>query len=277
LDKISLCFPTYNRADKVIKQISFFINEIEALKTDFLIEIVVSDNFSNEENQQKLKKFIDSKAQSSFEIIFNLNSLNLGLVGNLKKIVTLCNSSYIWLIGDDDLLHKGILSAVLQACESKKGMIFINHRAVDASGNVIMSEAFNSKKHKDLYDVFRSTGTTMMFITACIYRADLVKEIFQLEDDRLSLPFYTSLKCSELASIHFIDKIYIDNYWGEISWSASYFDVFYKQVPVDLFRSIFFSRNKIKVINTFIMFIFNLVIRLTKSLSKKMLKKITNK
>lgn len=273
--KISLCFPTYNRADKVIKQISFILNEVLFLKQRLQIEIVVSDNCSNEFNKCQLRDFIEKINIDDLVVVYNTNINNLGLVGNLKKITSICNSDYIWFIGDDDTLHTGILSSVLQACDSQKGLLFINHQAINAEGAVVMQQAFDSKQHHDLYDVFNFSGTTMMFITACVYRADLIKEIFQQEDARLSLPFYTSLKCAEKAGVEFIDEIYIDNYWGETSWSSSSFDVFFKQVPMDLFRSIIFSNNKLKTGVVFLRHVFRLLILASKSLIINIIKKMT--
>ncbi|MBL0464136.1 glycosyltransferase [Aeromonas veronii] len=273
--KISLCFPTYNRADKVIKQISFILNELASLQKIPKIEIVVSDNGSNEASQNKLKDFIGKINVEDFSVVYNTNVNNLGLVGNLKKITSICNSDYIWFIGDDDTLHTGVLSSVFQACDSKKGLLFINHQAINAEGTVVMPQAFDIKQHHDLYDVFTFSGTTMMFITACVYRADLIKDIFQKEDVRLSLPFYTSLKCAEMAGVEFIDEIYIDNYWGETSWSSSSFDVFFKQVPMDLFRSILFSNNKFKTGIVCLRYVFGLLIGATKSLIIKIIKKTT--
>ncbi|MEJ8679051.1 glycosyltransferase family 2 protein [Plesiomonas shigelloides] len=273
--KISLCFPTYNRADKVIKQISFILDEIVSLRQMPKIEIVVSDNGSNEESQNKLNDFIGKINIECLSVVYNTNVNNLGLVGNLKKITSICNSDYIWLIGDDDTLHPGILSSVLQACNSQKGLLFINHQAINAEYLVVMPKAFDSKQHHDLYDVFNFSGTTMMFITACVYRADLIKDIFQQEDSRLSLPFYTSLKCAEMAGVEFIDEIYIDNYWGETSWSNSSFDIFYKQVPMDLFRSISFSNNKFKASVVFSRYAFGLLIGVTKLAILKVIKKMS--
>lgn len=275
MKKISLCFPTYNRADKVIRQITFILNEIENVRFDLKVEILVSDNCSNKESQQRLDEFIEGVRLTDFSIIYNKNKINVGLIGNLKKITSICDSDYIWFIGDDDTLHPGILSSVLQACDSQKGLIFINHRAINAEGVVVMSQAFDSKQHHDLYDVFNFSGTTMMFISACVYRADLIKEIFQQEDARLSLPFYTSLKCAEKAGVEFINEIYIDNYWGETSWSSSSFNVFFKQVPIDLFRSIFFSNKKLKASVVCLKYVFGLLIRACKSLIRKIIKKTT--
>lgn len=272
--KISLCFPTYNRPDKVVQQISFILNEILSLKKRPQIEIVVSDNGSNEVSQHQLKYFIDSINMEYLDVVYNTNTNNLGLVGNLKKIASICNSDYIWFIGDDDTLHAGILSSVLQACDCNKGLLFINHRAINAEGFVVMPKAFDSKQHHDLYEVFNFSGTTMMFITACVYQADLIKDIFQQEDSRLSLPFYTSLKCAEKAGVEFIDEIYIDNYWGETSWSSKSFDVFYKQVPMDLFRSISFSNNKFKAAVVCSRYVFGLLISATKLLIRKCIKKM---
>lgn len=216
------------------------------------VELIISDNSSSDENRDHLKNYIDSISSLGFVLKYNFNLENLGLVGNLKKISTLCTSEYIWFIGDDDVLSRGVLAAVVSACESNKGMAFINHRAVNSHGDIVMKQAFDSKMHHDLYDVFNFSNTTMMFITACVYRSDIIQGVFSQENNRLSLPFYASFKCAEMAGVAFIDDIYIDNCWGETSWSDQSLNVFFKQVPIDLFRTIYFANNKNKAFMTFV-------------------------
>lgn len=274
MKKLALCFPTFNRAEKAVKQIEFMLGELVTLNEPYDVELIISDNSSSDENREHLKNYIDSISGLDFVLKYNFNINNLGLIGNLKKISTLCASEYIWFIGDDDTLSRGVLAAVISACEHNKGMIFINHRAVNSHGDVVMEQAFDSKIHHDLYDVFNFSNTTMMFITACVYRAEIVQEIFSQENNRLSLPFFASFKCAESAGVAFIDEVYIDNFWGETSWSARTFDVFYKQVPVDLLRSVAFSNNKFKAINVTLNYIVMKYVKLMKAFLTSKINKV---
>ncbi len=275
--KLSICLPTFNRSAHVINQMSFIVDEIYSESYFDNVEIILSDNNSDVSEQERILDFVNNikKRYCNISIQDNYNLENIGPTNNYKKLVSLSKGRYVWLVGDDDILYKGILKEILENINFNKGLIFLNHRAVNNKNEVLMPMAFDVKQHCDLYDVFKYSKTTMMFITACVYRADLIKEIFQQEDARLSLPFYTSLKCAEKAGVKFIDKIYIDNYWGETSWSSSSFDVFFKQVPMDLFRSISFSNNKFKTGVVCSRYVFALLIRATKSLIIKIIKKMT--
>lgn len=274
---LSICLPTFNRSAQVINQINFIVDEINRESYFDNVEIILSDNNSDVSEQERILDCINNVKIKcgNISIKYNCNLENIGPTNNYKKLVSLSKGRYVWLVGDDDILYKGILKAILDSIKFDKGLIFLNHRAVNNKNEIVMPMAFDVKQHYDLYDVFKYSQTTMMFITACVYRSDLLKKVFEKEDSRLSLPLYTSFKLAENAGVYFIEDIYIDNYWGETSWSSSSFDVFFKQVPMDLFRSILFSNNKIKTSVICSSYIFGLFIRVTKSRIRKIIKKMT--
>lgn len=240
--KLSICIPTYERKDKVKEKIRFFLDEIRNKNYD--LNIIVRDNGSDISILNELVNEFGNKK----EVFISRNNENVGLVGNLKLLNEDASSEYIWFVGDDDDLKTGIVSEVYNSLDYKKGLIFINHRAVNVNGDVLLNKACDNQR--TIYDVFNYSGTTMMFISACVYKKKHVDQMFKTEEVRLTLPLLISFYCFEKDGFHIIDDIYIDNVWGDTSWSESSREVFGYGVPLELIKIFLCSAHKQLVAKT---------------------------
>ena len=90
----------------------------------------------------------------------------------------------------------------------------------------------------------------MMFITACVYRHDLLKHCFEKYKKRLTLPLRVSLYCAEAGGVNYINDVLISDYFAETSWSQEYNEVFLHQVPLDLLESVLFAKNKFDALSS---------------------------
>jgi glycosyltransferase involved in cell wall biosynthesis len=93
---LSICIPTYNGKSRFphlytsLHRRGFVDNQ--------MCEILVSDNCSTDGSQAYLKSLLPC-------IRLNINTSNLGFQGNLLKINNLAKGSYLWLLGDDDVVR----------------------------------------------------------------------------------------------------------------------------------------------------------------------------
>ena len=95
---LSICIPTFNR----IKSLDDCLNSIliaSQINRSFNFEVCISDNCSSEKVENVVEKYT-----SRLNIRFNKNSTNLGFAVNAINSVKMANGSYVWLIGNDDLL-----------------------------------------------------------------------------------------------------------------------------------------------------------------------------
>lgn len=253
MHKLTICIPTYNRSEKVIKQCDFLKNELRNISIN--VEVLIRDNNSDDCHKEKLTKYFET---SSF--IFNQNNENVGIVGNMYKLLLDSRGEYIWFIGDDDQLHSGILAKVYQRLN--KSLTFVNHRAVDIKGNILMEEAFNKENTASLNHVFRYSLTTMMFLSACIYNKKDLTTVFNIIGEKniinstnyYSLPFKASLYCEREGGVEYIYEILIDNLWGDASWSDVNRDMFLRQIPRDLLVSLFESNDKANIMRSLLFY-----------------------
>lgn len=95
---LSLCFPTYNRGWCMKEQ----INRLLSCPKETLdkIEILVSDNCSNDDTQQ----IVEDAIAKGFICQYIRNETNLGMDGNFVNCFQKASGRYVWLLGDDDTI-----------------------------------------------------------------------------------------------------------------------------------------------------------------------------
>ncbi len=92
--KVSICIPQYNRINYLLRSL-----EIISRQTYNNIEIVVSDDCSSDETEEKIKELALSY---KYPIIFSKNPVNQGYDRNYRKCIELATGDYAFVIGNDD-------------------------------------------------------------------------------------------------------------------------------------------------------------------------------
>lgn len=94
---VSFCIMAYN-AEKYIEEAL-----MGAISQDYPnLEIIISDDASKDNTVCVVNNFI-SNYSGNLRIIFNVNERNLGIGGNINKLISLSHGSYIILCGGDDI------------------------------------------------------------------------------------------------------------------------------------------------------------------------------
>jgi glycosyltransferase involved in cell wall biosynthesis len=109
---MTVFIPTYNRA-KYLRQC------LEALEQQYLtpseLDVVVSDNASDDETPEVVKEF------PSLKLRYSGNEENLGLCANFNRVLDLCQTEFVVLLPDDVLLTPGFLQRALDALSRNEG------------------------------------------------------------------------------------------------------------------------------------------------------------
>lgn len=265
MKKMAICIPTYNRYESVARQLDFILNDIGCNNVE--IDVYVRDNCSSMEQYESLRNY--QKNNNGFTL--HRNEQNLGLVGNLIAMFRhVANSyEYVWFVGDDDILLSGIVNDVLNKIKGSADFCFINHSGVEGD-KCLMSSALpcglNDDSDISLLDIFRHSGTTMMFVTACVYKTKKLGEALKcdfLVSDRLTAPFYWSFYCAQ-NGFSYIKEIKILNRRGATSWDDKAHVVFGFWLPIELFRLFFMNYKKLDVSRVAVRYIPTAIKRLLK-------------
>jgi len=115
--KISICIPTYNRADNLVNCLQSIILNQGKSEVDF--EVCVSDNCSTDHTKQVVRE-----AQSAVSINYKKNSENVGRVRNYLNVVDMAEGEFVWFLGDDDLLLPNALEKIAELIDVHKSVDF---------------------------------------------------------------------------------------------------------------------------------------------------------
>lgn len=123
--KLSICIPTYNRVEFLEKAVNSIVSQITEDKRE-LVEIVVSDNSTNDETKAAIDKI---KGATRATINYFRNKTNVGADRNILLVVERAQGQYVWLLGDDDLLVADALRKVLrQVAASQEVDVFLGDK-----------------------------------------------------------------------------------------------------------------------------------------------------
>lgn len=161
---LSICIPTYNRSKYLIELLESLIPQISP-ETEEKIEVIISDNCSEDDTYEKLKKYLNNY---SF-IKYYKNEKNLGFDGNILKLVDLANGKYIQLMGDDDTYNNSAIQDILKELETDADLYLFNRVEYDMDSNYIgekhwFSAAFENRiidltEKSELINLFKNSYT----------------------------------------------------------------------------------------------------------------------
>lgn len=110
---LTICIPTYNRSKRLHLSLEKLLKEISALRLNSLVEIVVSDNNSQDETWETLLCMAQSAAQLGIKLNTYRNESNLGSSRNCMVAFLMAQTEYVIFLSDDDNVREGSLSEII--------------------------------------------------------------------------------------------------------------------------------------------------------------------
>lgn len=127
---LEILIPTYNRGVYLNKNI---ISLKEMIEKNLLVEkvnIIISNNASNDDTESYLDKYDENY------IISFTQKVNIGLENNALFVLSKASADYVMLLGDDDYINVDYLKTVLSMINSRNNisMIIPNFELYDEGG-----------------------------------------------------------------------------------------------------------------------------------------------
>lgn len=113
---ISVCIPTYNRADCLRQCLESIFFQISNTDLNGQVEVVVSNNASTDHTQSVLESF--KSGYANLKVL--KNESNLGFDKNVLNCVAAASGDFCWLLGDDDALFETALKHALSKIKTGK-------------------------------------------------------------------------------------------------------------------------------------------------------------
>lgn len=183
---LTIAIPTYDRAEKLDRQLAWAVNAIDGRWDD--VELIVSDNASPDATPQICEKW---RAESKGNLRVTRQPSNLGLIRNVLYCIQQAHGQYVWVVGDDDTISPEAFTWVLAqlsgAHASSLSFLHLNIRAQDGyAGSIVQERAYpfyEDRRASPGMTLFEACVQTdeiwMLLITANVYAVPAVQPAIQ--------------------------------------------------------------------------------------------------
>ena len=159
---LSLCIPTYNRAECLREQFKRLMT-IQPADLDRM-EIIISDNCSTDNTSQVVNEY-----KEKLDFVYLRNDENIGADRNFLQCFRKATAKYVWLLGDDDYIQTRHLNTL------------IDHLEKEDYGLVQLSLNCNSKNTFRIYDdqdeFLNKLNVRITYMSSNIDRTEYVRDI----------------------------------------------------------------------------------------------------
>ena len=248
---LTICIPTYNRSTHVINQLRFLQRDYQPYVD--LIDIKVCDNFSDNLHIANIREFHSN--YPFFELF--VNEINLGLIGNIYRLLEVSNSKYVWFLGDDDILLEGIIDNMIKILndDSHTYYLFHNHSVfqddpANCESTINLSGYTNMVENgrNCLMDLFTINGSINMFMSACIYPVKTLHDFLSIKRDKLIVdPLLFSFYSAAVNDVYIENSIFILDKISDTTWSKESGAVYSWLVPYALIELIGIKYSKFEI------------------------------
>jgi glycosyltransferase involved in cell wall biosynthesis len=195
---LTIAIPTYNRANSLEQQLEWLSKAIKGYECE--CEVLVSDNCSTDNTQEIIQKWQHILNNITFRS--NRNSENLGVMRNIIYCLSSATTKYVWTIGDDDPIQERAVSYVIGKIKKIEdlSLVFLNfsgrnkitgepvHPPTICGNSWFDADTENGDGDgKAIFEYcFTKSVGAVIFLTATIYRTDLVKRALQIWPDAIN-------------------------------------------------------------------------------------------
>ena len=179
--ELTICIPTYNRKERLLKQLDSLYSQPEIYQT--YIQII--DNHSDYDVESVIIEHFGKEKVSNLKV--HVNPVNLGLEPNICMPFLMTHTKWLWTLGDDDETMPESISTVLSRIRENVDTAFF------------IFSISNLQHHKDVrfgelepfieywYKIHRVNGD-LVFLSNKVYNMEYVKPY-------IGLAFKNCLNC----------------------------------------------------------------------------------
>jgi glycosyltransferase involved in cell wall biosynthesis len=111
---LTIGIPTYNRGVKLDRLLNIISEQIREGNLSEIVEIVVSDNCSQDETEEIVQRYFDIFEHFKY---YRQHS-NIGYDLNVLSVYNQGTGDYVWLFADDDIPSDGAISKIVKALKN---------------------------------------------------------------------------------------------------------------------------------------------------------------
>lgn len=174
--KLSICIPTYNRAQFIGETIQSVISQ-----SGDNVEIVIVDGASTDNTTEVVRRF----KQKFSNIVYYRGGKKMGVDRDMAKTIELSRGNYCWMLSDDDLLKPGAINRILEEIGSGYEIYLCNVTACSLTmkprydrywlSRVVRDRVFNLHEKKDFIEYCNnadSIGALFSYMSSIVLRRE---------------------------------------------------------------------------------------------------------
>lgn len=162
---LSICIPTFNRSFFLIECLESVLESAKGYESK--IEIIISDNASNDETIDVAAKYVEKFCF----IHYNKNVENV-IDENFFIAARLARGEYVWIFADDDKMEKNAIAVVMDLIQKECNLIIMNYSMWDKYfKRIIKNKGFDKSNviHFNNSDVLLKTfGIRIQYLSSVI-------------------------------------------------------------------------------------------------------------
>ena len=163
IPKLSIFIPTFNRNTILFENLKFLLPQLNSE-----CKVVVLDNCSDIPVSTTLK---DVQLQYPVTIDIITNKVNIGAAANVVRCFELCDTDWLWVLGDDDKPVCNSVQTILEHISLYENSIFINF-----SSEIKSREKLFITSKQDEFIELMDSWSNVLFISSGIYNAYALKK-----------------------------------------------------------------------------------------------------
>jgi glycosyltransferase involved in cell wall biosynthesis len=119
---LTVAIPTFNRNEQIFDLLRILLPQINQYSN--ICQLLIIDNCSSQPVQESLNQLISQFPDISIKI--HRNQVNVGLSANLLRCFEFCETEWMWLLGDDDLVYDRACECILEKMRRNSSSHFIH-------------------------------------------------------------------------------------------------------------------------------------------------------
>jgi glycosyltransferase involved in cell wall biosynthesis len=170
--RLSICIPTYNRAQHLTNCLESIRTSRAGLEQE--VEVCVSDNASTDHTEEVVRR-----ARQYMPIKYQKNAENVRHARNYLKVVRMAEGEFIWLLGDDDLVMPDGLQRICRLIREHPSVDFFFLNSLHLTTEFVFS-------HPQPFDTAKLPADMMRF---SMWQNEGELPFFDLIDPRIAFDF----------------------------------------------------------------------------------------
>lgn len=161
---LTIAIPTFNRPDRIRNTVSRLLPQLNSQ-----VKVLVLDNCSPVNVKEYLQQQIGSDVLNKVEVI--RHRVNIGGDANFQRCFELCDTPYIWMLGDDDMVREDAVALILEELNNFKNQDLIGINFNSNCCKVERKGAVTIRGTRELAEKLDFFGN-WLFISTSVYKTE---------------------------------------------------------------------------------------------------------